>query len=124
MANNDDFGEFEEVIDESVQNPSGQINPEQQQSRVKLPRGNEKIGIIVQRYGGNRMEVKSSDGKSRNCRVPGRFKRDFWLRPKDIVLIAPWVDDDEKGDIVFKYNSGQVNQLRKKGLLNNLNDDF
>ena len=118
-----DFGEFEEVVEDTGNTVQSEVNPEQQ-SRVKLPHGNEKIGIIVQRYGGNRMEVKSGDGKSRNCRVPGRFKRGFWLRPKDIVLISPWADDDDKGDIIFKYNPGQVNQLRKRGFLDNLKDEF
>ncbi len=118
-----DFGEFEEVI-EPVEGGE-EVNPaDAQQGRVRLPRGKEKMGMIIQRYGGNRMEIKSTDGKSRNCRVPGRFKRGFWLRPKDIVIIMPWEDDDDKGDIIFKYNPGQVNQLRKKGFLDNLKDEF
>jgi translation initiation factor 1A len=116
------YGEFEEVdtnspviIDESTANVP---------TRVRTPRRGEVIGIIVQRYGGNRMEVKSTDGKSRNCRVPGRFKRDLWLRPKDIVLIMPWPDDDSKGDIIFKYHGGAVSQLRKRGMLDSIKEEF
>jgi translation initiation factor 1A len=86
-------------------------------ARVRIPRGNEKIGVVAQRYGGNRMEVQCTDGKTRNCRVPGRFKRSLWLRPRDVILVQVWPDDDEKGDIIFKYNPGAVNQLRKRGLL-------
>jgi translation initiation factor 1A len=70
------------------------------------------------------MEIKCTDGKTRNCRVPGRFKRSMWLRNNDVVMIEPWPDDNEKGDIVFQYRGGQISQLRKKGLLNNLTEGF
>ena len=115
-----EFGEFEEVKEgEEIVSDEAGIP-----TRVRTPRKGEVIGIVVQRFGGNRMEVHSTDGKRRNCRIPGRFKKFLWLRPKDIVLIAPWVDDDEKGDVIFKYNPGAVNQLRKRGILDSLKDEF
>ena len=73
-------------------------------TRVKLPRGEQVIGIIEQRLGGNKMMVNCLDGKSRNCRVPGRLKRRLWLRPDDVVIIEPWELDNTKGDLLFKYN--------------------
>jgi translation initiation factor 1A len=121
---NKSYGEFEEVINENELVQPNEENPEGAPIRVRLPRKDEKIGIIVQRYGGNRMEVRTTDGKSRNCRVPGRYKRDLWLRPKDIVMILPWPDDDTKGDIIYKYNSSSINQLRKKGMLDSIKDEF
>jgi len=111
-----EFGDFEEVKEEGQEEQ--QVSEEQKEGRVRLPKGRELIGVIVQRYGGNRMEVQASDGKTRNCRVPGRYKRRLWLRPKDIILIVPWEDDDSKGDIIFKYKGSGLNQLRKRGLLN------
>lgn len=117
-----DYGDFEEVKDEAVVGE----NPESPEGggRVRLPRGEQKIGILVNRLGGNRMEVKTTEGKLVNCRVPGRFKRSMWLRPKDIVLIEPWEFDKEKADVVFKYNSSQIIQLRKRGLLDSLRAVF
>jgi len=44
-------------------------------SRAPLPKEGEVIGIIEQRLGGNKMMVNCLDGKSRNCRVPGRLRR-------------------------------------------------
>lgn len=116
----DKFGDFEEIKDESKELPQEPQAP----IRVRLPKGKELIGIILQRYGGNRMEILTTDGKTRNCRVPGRYKRRLWLRPKNIVIIIPWEDDDSKGDIIFKYLPAAVNQLRKKGFLNKLNSEF
>ena len=48
--------------------------PEQKVVRAPLPKGREVIGIIDQRLGGNKMMVAGVDGKTRNCRVPGRLK--------------------------------------------------
>ena len=92
--------------------------------RVKMPRDGELIGVVVQRLGGNKMDIKATDGKSRNSRVPGRFRRKFWLRPGDFVIIMPWESDDDKADIIFQYRGGQVNQLKKRGLVDGLKDDF
>jgi len=120
----DEYGDFEEVVEEGQEVPTENGEPGMP-VRVKLPRPGEYIGIIVQRYGGNKMDVKCTDGKNRNCRVPGRFKRSMWLRVNNIVLVKPWPDDDNKADILFHYKSqGMLNQLRKRGFLNNLSADF
>ena len=70
------------------------------------------------------MDVKTTDGKTRNCRVPGRYRRRLWLRPKDIIIIVPWEYDDNKGDVIYKYRPTAIKQLRKKGILDSLTEDF
>lgn len=116
------FGDFDVVEETEIVTEEQQ--PGMPPQRVKMPREGELIGIIVQRFGGNKMEVMSTDGKSRNCRVPGRFKRTMWLKPKDVVIIKPWADDDSKADVIYKYNSSSINQLRKKGILNSIKIEF
>lgn len=93
-------------------------------ARVKLPKGREVLGIIEQRVGGIRMLVKCVDGKTRNCRVPGRLKRSLWLREGDVVIVEPWEFDDEKGDILFKYNPTQINWLKRNGYLQRIENEF
>lgn len=118
--NDTEYGDFEEIGDEQA---VAQNNGEGVQ-RIRMPKGEEKIGLIIQRYGGNRMDVKTSDGKNRNCRVPGRYKRRLWLRPGDYILIVPWKDDDDKGDVIFKYTPSQVAYMKKKRLLQGLEESF
>lgn len=91
--------------------------------RVKLPRGREVIGILEQRYGATRMLIKCFDGKSRNCRVPGRLKRKLWLREGDVVIVEPWEFDDTRGDILFKYFPAQIQWLKRKGYIKDI-DEF
>lgn len=117
-----EYGEFEEV--KEGEEGKGEEIVDESGGRVRLPRKGEFIGVVVQRFGGARMEVLSNDGKRRNCRVPGRYKRALWLRPKDIVIIVPWEADDAKGDIIFKYSLSAISQLRKRGLLTGLEAGF
>ncbi len=114
---------FEEDVNK--ENKPGE-NPEEEVkiARAKIPRGEEVIGIIEERLGGNKMKVACLDGKTRNSRVPGRLKRKLWLRPGDIVLIEPWELDKTKGDIIFKYPSNQIEWLKRNGYLNNKEKEF
>jgi len=108
-------------IEESIENNE---NGEQVLTRVPLPRGEEMIGIVEQRLGGNKMFVACLDGKTRNCRVPGRLKRKLWLRPGDVVIVEPWELNKNKGDIILKYKPNQIEWLKKKGYLKTEKNEF
>ncbi|MGC9309398.1 MAG: translation initiation factor eIF-1A [Candidatus Nanoarchaeia archaeon] len=94
------------------------------QERVRIPRGKQIIGIISQRLGGNRMYVSCMDGKTRNCRVPGRLRRGMWLREGDVVIIEPWEFGEDKGEILYKYSKSAIQKLKKKGLLKTQKSEF
>jgi translation initiation factor 1A len=100
--------------------------PQEQETiaRAPLPKNDEIIGVIEQRLGGNKMLVNCLDGKTRNCRVPGRLKRELWLRPNDVVLLQPWEFDKDKADIILKYRQNQIAWLRKEGYLKDESSEF
>jgi len=133
--NSEEFGDFQEIKEEVKPNPAAkpvkkkgnkpwEKNLPEGPVRIRMPREGQVVGLVMQRLGGNRMEISCNDGKTRNCRVPGRYRRKFWLRPGDGVLIEVWPDDDSKGDVVFQYKKNLVNRLRKKGLLNGIKEGF
>lgn len=96
---------------------------QQEITRIMLPRGNQVLGLVEQRVGGSRMLVKCFDGKTRNCRIPGRLKRSLWVREGDIIIVEPWeYGGDEKGDVIYKYTPTQVNYLKNKGFLDKLSE--
>lgn len=92
--------------------------------RVRLPNGREVIGILSQRVGGSRMFVSCMDGKTRNCRVPGRHRRGLWLREGDVILVEPWEFDDDKGDVIYKYSPAAIDRLKKMGKLSTDASEF
>jgi translation initiation factor 1A len=84
--------------------------------RVRLPRGKEMFGEIEQIMGASRFRINCKDGKTRMCRIPGKFRRRIKVKAGDIVIIEPWtIEGDEKGDIVWIYNKTQMAWLRKNG---------
>jgi len=98
-----------------------QAEIEEELRRVRLPRDKQVIGIVEQRLGGSRMHVRCLDGKTRICRIPGRMKRKLWVREGDVLLIEPWeFGQDDKGDVIFKYRPSQIDYLKKKGYLKQL----
>jgi len=102
----------------------GQYNNQQlgEVVRVRLPRGKEVLGVLEQRLGASRIMIKCFDGKSRNCRVPGRLRKKLWLREGDIVLVEPWEFDNDKGDVIFKYTPSAIEWLKKKGFLKEISE--
>ena len=109
------FGKFKDKTKKNK--PKSFVPGHEGPVRVKLPKGCEVIGIITQRHGGSRMSVSCMDGKTRNCRVPGRKRRGLWLREGDAIIIEPWEFDDDKGDVLFKYTDNQVVKLKQMGKL-------
>jgi len=89
--------------------------------RTPFPKGTQTLGICEQRVGGSRMKVRCMDSKTRICRIPGRLKRKLWVRENDILLIEPWeLQGDEKGDVIYKYRPIQIDVLKKRGFLKEL----
>ena len=77
--------------------------------------------LLSNKINEKRTRVRCLDGKTRICRIPGRLKRTLWVREGDIVLVEPWeYGGDEKGDIIFKYRKNQIDWLKKKGYLKEL----
>ena len=96
---------------------------QQEISRIKLPRGNQTLGILEQRLGASRNRVRCLDGKTRICRIPGRLKRRLWVRENDILIVEPWeYSGDEKGDIIYKYTPTQRVYLKNKGFLKKMEE--
>jgi len=85
---------------------------------VPLPKNGEVFGFVSSELGGARFLCVCDDGKERICRVPGRLKRDVWVKEGDYVIVKPWdIEGDKHGDIVYRYRPLEVEWLRKNKLM-------
>lgn len=78
----------------------------------------EVYGVVIDMLGASRVLVRCMDGEERTCRIPGRMKNKVWIREDDIVIVEPWDFQDEKGDIVHRYENNMVEILEEEGLIN------
>ncbi len=86
--------------------------------KLVLPREGEMIGTVVKIAGATKFFVECTDGKQRLCAIPGRFRRRFWVKENDVVIVKPWVvQSDERGDIIWRYSTLDVTKLRDRHLI-------
>ncbi len=87
-------------------------------NEMKIPEGNDVVGMVTKMLGFDRVMVSCQDGHERLCRIRGKMKRRMWIRVGDIVLVSPWdFQSDQRGDIIWRYKKNQADWLRRKGFL-------
>ena len=85
---------------------------------IMMPNKNDILGVVIKNLGYTRMTVKCEDGNTRMCRVRGKMKKRNWVREGDVVLVSPWdFNQDERGDIIFRYTGNQAIWLKSRGFL-------
>lgn len=83
----------------------------------ETPDDNQIFGLVTDMLGANRVEARCIDGEVRTCRIPGRMRKREWIREDDIVIVEPWEWQDEKADIVHRYEQHDAEKLREEGIL-------
>jgi translation initiation factor 1A len=93
--------------------------PEEETIRLTLPKRNknEMFAIADRLMGGSRIHVICEDRKSRMARIPGRMKRKARVRAGDLLIIKPWDIQNEKADVIWRYNRTQSRILSRRKLL-------
>lgn len=87
------------------------------QTGLRMPEEQEVFAVVTDMLGANRVEVRCMDDRERTARIPGRMQKRIWIREDDIVLVEPWDWQDEKGDITWRYDKSEADQLREEGLI-------
>jgi len=75
------------------------------------------FGIVKSMLSANRVRIRSMDDKTRMGRIRGKIKNRVWLRVGNVIVMAPWSFQDEKADIVWRYQGMQVEWLKKSAYL-------
>uniref|UniRef100_A0A7S0WGT9 Eukaryotic translation initiation factor 4C n=1 Tax=Hemiselmis tepida TaxID=464990 RepID=A0A7S0WGT9_9CRYP len=72
---------------------------------------------ILRMLGNGRCETYCFDGIKRLCHIRGKMRKKIWINIGDIVLIGIRDFQDQKGDIILKYSSGEARSLKAYGEL-------
>jgi len=74
----------------------------------------ETYGQVLNALGNNRLMVKCfSDGIDRVCTIRGSMRKKIWINKNDIVLVSLRDFQDDKADIIHKYDESDVKKLKK-----------
>lgn len=85
--------------------------------KVRRPKSDEIYGHVTAMLGASRLKADCLDGKERIVRIPGKMKRQAWIKTGDIILLVPWDIDNSKADVTWRFTKIQVEWLKKKGFL-------
>jgi translation initiation factor 1A len=88
--------------------------------KLMIPRGDEVVGVVVKAQGASKFLVMCADKKERDCSIPGRLRRSFWVKERDMVLVKPWpyknAQGHDAGDIVWRYSLMDKDLLKARGV--------
>mmetsp|Transcript_28598 Transcript_28598/g.68320 ORF Transcript_28598/g.68320 Transcript_28598/m.68320 type:complete len:146 (+) Transcript_28598:101-538(+) len=70
---------------------------------------------ILKMLGNGRCQAYCFDGKKRLCHIRGKLRKRVWINIGDIVLIGLRDFQDEKCDIIQKYNPEEAGNLKSYG---------
>ena len=90
-------------------------NEGEERRDLRMPDDDEVFAVVKDMLGANRVRVRCADGVERTARIPGRMQKRIWIREDDVVLVEPWDWQDEKGDITWRYEKSEADQLREEG---------
>lgn len=71
-------------------------------------------GKVERMLGDMRCHVICQDGIRRLCHIRGKFRRRVWINADDVVLVSLRDFQDDKGEIIHKYNASEIQLLRER----------
>jgi translation initiation factor 1A len=84
-------------------------------SEMPLREDGQMYARVIQMVGNGRVQAVCDDGIKRLCKIRGSMRKRQWVRAGDIVLAALRSFQDEKADLVYRYEDSEVNRLRQMG---------
>ncbi|KAI5310101.1 Translation initiation factor 1A [Ascosphaera atra] len=72
---------------------------------------------VVKMLGNGRLEAMCFDGEKRLAHIRGKLRKKVWINQGDIILLSLRDYQDEKGDVILKYNADEARSLKALGEL-------
>lgn len=72
---------------------------------------------VLRMLGNGRLEAFCFDGVKRLGHIRGKMQKKVWINVGDIILLSLRDYQDEKADVIYKYNPDEARTLKAKGEL-------
>jgi translation initiation factor 1A len=103
---------------------SSQVHGEKNRDIPHAEQGTSEYAWIVKMLGNGRVTVKNAEKIERLGIIRGSMRKRDWISVGDLVLVTLRGFQDDKVDIVFKYNDSEVRMLRKWGEIKDRQEDL
>uniref|UniRef100_A0A914WH61 Eukaryotic translation initiation factor 4C n=1 Tax=Plectus sambesii TaxID=2011161 RepID=A0A914WH61_9BILA len=72
---------------------------------------------VTKILGNGRLTAFCFDGKTRLCHIRGKLRKKVWINHSDIILVGLRDYQDDKADVILKYNPDEARNLKTYGEL-------
>ncbi|PAV16396.1 nucleic acid-binding protein [Pyrrhoderma noxium] len=72
---------------------------------------------VTKMLGNGRLEAQCFDGKKRLAHIRGKLRKKVWINQGDIILLSLRDYQDDKADVLVKYNADEARSLKLYGEL-------
>lgn len=86
-------------------------NEETTKRQLEFKDEEQDYAIVDKVLGNCRLSVLLSTQETRLGIIPGKFKKRVWINKGDVVLVSLRTFEDDKVDIIHKYNADEVRTL-------------
>lgn len=88
---------------------------EQEKRELVFKEDGQEYAQVMKMLGNGRLEAKCFDGETRLAHIRGKLRKKVWILQGDIILLGLRDFQDEKADVILKYNAEEARNLRAYG---------
>ena len=72
---------------------------------------------VIKMLGNGRLEAMCFSGVKRLCHIRGKLRKKVWINTSDVILVGLRDYQDNKADVILKYNADEARSLKVYGEL-------
>ncbi|KAI2648954.1 Eukaryotic translation initiation factor 1A, X-chromosomal [Labeo rohita] len=95
----------------------GKNENESEKRELVFKEDGQEYAQVIKMLGNGRLEAMCFDGVKRLCHIRGKLRKKVWINTSDIILIGLRDYQDNKADVILKYNADEARSLKAYGEL-------
>ncbi|TRZ26529.1 hypothetical protein HGM15179_000581 [Zosterops borbonicus] len=95
----------------------GKNENESEKRELVFKEDGQEYAQVIKMLGNGRLEALCFDGVKRLCHIRGKLRKKVWINTSDIILIGLRDYQDNKADVILKYNADEARSLKAYGEL-------
>ena len=85
--------------------------------KIEFKEDGQEYARVLKMLGDGRLEARCSDDETRICHIRGKMRKRVWIKKGDLVLVEVRSFQQDKADVIHKYNDDEDRTLQSYGEL-------